>query len=89
MTKFGDWIREWAAHVRLGRGGVGLALDGQQLDDLANLTAQLEEAASPFAANQDQATDPRVGLTQPVTVAEAEALNAALAACKEFMERHE
>ena len=74
MTDFGDWLRSQ---------GNALLFD----NDLATLAAQLYDAASPFEALQDRATDPRVGLTQPVTVAEVEALNDALAACKEFMEK--
>ena len=38
----------------------------------------LEEAAEAFSADQSGATDPRCGLVQPVSVAECEALNAAL-----------
>ena len=59
-----------------------------ELRDLANLCAGLYDAAGPFEAFQDKATNPRVGLTQPVTVAEAEALNAALATCRGFMEKY-
>ena len=58
------------------------------ISDLKDLCAQLYDAASPFAALQDKATNPRVGLTQPVTVAEAEALNAALRAAHELMEKY-
>ena len=76
MTKFGTWIRlDYAA------------CETTEYRDLANLAAQLYDAASPFEALQDKATDPRLGLVQPVTVAEAEALNDALDACKEFQEK--
>ncbi len=43
----------------------------------------LANAADPFLADQSQATDERVALVQPVTVKEAEELNAA---CKEARE---
>jgi hypothetical protein len=49
---------------------------------LANLE-QLADAAELFSADQGRATDPRCGRVQPVTVAECEALNAALAAARE------
>ena len=80
MTDFGDWI--------LGKWYPGWHTSGS-VGALANRLAQLYDAASPFGALQDKATDPRVGLTQPVTVAEAEALNDALQACKEFMEKYQ
>ncbi len=88
---FGDWIREDA-------GGPPdpncPAVHARKACDCferatAGLAAQLYDAASPFEAFQEKATDPRVGLTQPVTVAEAEALNAALDACKEFLEKYQ
>ena len=80
MTDFGTWMREWSDGNWLGQ---------ELAEDLANRLAQLHDAASPFGALQDKATDPRVGLTQPVTVAEAEALNDALDACKEFQEKYD
>ncbi len=79
MTDFGKWVRGWNDVA---------AMKGSGQHDIVVLTAQLYDAASPFAATQDKATDPRVGLTQPVTVAEAEALNDALAACREFQEKY-
>lgn len=39
----------------------------------------LQNAAENFAAHQGNATDARVGIVQPVSVADCEALNAALA----------
>ncbi|KKM81108.1 hypothetical protein LCGC14_1333130 [marine sediment metagenome] len=89
MTDFGTLMREKAQSARE-KPAPDVDMVSYILDtypDLASLTAQLYDAASPFEALQEKATDPRVGLTQPVTVAEAEALNAALAACKEFMEK--
>jgi hypothetical protein len=44
------------------------------------LLARLLVAADAYTADQASAEDSRVGLVQPVTVAEAEALNAAVAA---------
>jgi hypothetical protein len=44
------------------------------------LLARLLVAADAYTADQAGAEDPRVGLVQPVTLAEAEALNAAVAA---------
>ncbi|KKK65431.1 hypothetical protein LCGC14_2974190 [marine sediment metagenome] len=83
MTDFGKWARgPTLASV------YSSSQAQQRIRDLANLVAQLEDAASPFEALQEKATDPRVGLRQPVTVAEAEALNDALAACQEFMEKY-
>ena len=79
MADFGTWMREWSDGNWLGQ---------EFAEALAYLAAQLYEAASPFGALQDKATDSRVGLTQPVTVAEAVALNDALDACKEFMEKY-
>ena len=39
---------------------------------------QLAEAADVYAADQSRATDPRCGRVQPVTVEQAELLNATL-----------
>ena len=64
MTKFGTWIR--------GQGNA-LLFD----NDLANLTAQLEEALESIAVLPDTCRRPDCKEC------------AALAACKEFMERHE
>lgn len=80
MTNFGEWIlRKWYPGWHTS-GSVGA---------LANVVARLYGAASPFEALQEKATGPRVGLVQPVTVAEAEALNAALEACREFQEKYQ
>ena len=93
MTDFGTWVSEKAAaeskYISTKLYGGMMPVGETMLSDLATLAAQLYDAASPFEALQDKATDPRVGLTQPVTVAEAEALNAALDACKEFMDRYD
>ncbi len=43
-TKFGNWLTRWANRMPLGKDGTGLRLTGQQLDDLANLSAQQHEA---------------------------------------------
>lgn len=40
---------------------------------------RLFDAAEVFSARQDRATDPRVGRVQPVSVADCDELNAALA----------
>lgn len=54
--------------------------------ELAAALAALAEAADVYAADQTGA-DPRVGLVQPVTVAEAEQLNAALRVAWKTLER--
>ena len=48
--------------------------------------ARLSAAAEPFAADQSNATDPRVGMVQPVTVAECEELNESLRAAMELID---
>ena len=50
----------------------------RQLADVYEALVVLEDAAAAYEALQNGATDARVGLVQPVTVAEANALNAAL-----------
>ena len=50
-----------------------------ELKQLVEALAELSYAADAFAADQGGATDSRCGLVQPVTVAECEALNKALA----------
>ena len=45
---------------------------------LAEVLQKLSDAAESHVALQDKATDPRIGITQPITVAEGEALNDAL-----------
>ncbi len=86
MTEFGELMRLMAFTMRERD---CFKPNAASYADTLELLAQLFDATSPFEALQEKATDPRVGLTQPVTVAEAEALNAALAACKEFMERYD
>lgn len=54
--------------------------------ELATALFRLAEAADLYAADQTGA-DPRVGLVQPVTVAEAERLNAALRMAWKILER--
>lgn len=56
------------------------------ITELAAALTALAEAADVYAADQTGA-DPRVGLVQPVTVAEAERLNAALRVAWETLER--
>lgn len=46
---------------------------------------RLEAIADVFAADQSGATDPRVGLVQPVSVADCEELNAAIRQAREAM----
>jgi len=46
----------------------------------------LADAADPFLADQSQATDERVALVQPVTVKEAEELNAACREAREVLD---
>lgn len=46
----------------------------------------LASAADPFLADQSQATDERVALVQPVTVKEAEELNAAYREAREVLD---
>lgn len=48
---------------------------------------RLANAAERFAADQSEATDTRCGLVQPVTVAECEELNAALAEAWPLVDR--
>ena len=50
----------------------------KQRDALAAPLDRLHNAAEIYAAVQDKATDQRIGLVQPVTVDEANELNAAL-----------
>lgn len=45
---------------------------------LVGALRRLRNAADPYCASQDSATDDRVGIVQPVTVAEGEELNRAL-----------
>jgi hypothetical protein len=46
--------------------------------EILEALAGIADAVEPHAALQDKATDPRVGLTQPITVAEGTALVEAL-----------
>lgn len=46
---------------------------------------RLEDAASAHEALQDSATSPHVGVTQPITVAEGNALVAALAQARKLL----
>ena len=55
--------------------------------ELATALFRLAEAADIYAAEQADAPDPRLGNVQPVTVAEAEQLNAALRVAWETLER--
>ena len=58
----------------------GTAEEQRRLDTFPELLAALErldDAADAFRADQGRATDTRVGLVQPVTVAECDELNAA------------
>ena len=50
----------------------------RERDEMRAVLAALEDAVTVYEALQDGATDPRVGLTQPITVAEGKALIAAL-----------
>lgn len=53
---------------------------------LRDALTTLEYAADPFLADQSRAQDPRCGLTQPVSVADCEALNAAVKGAREVLE---
>lgn len=55
--------------------------------ELAAALSALADAADIYAADQADAPDPRVGMVQPVTVAEAEQLNAALRVAWATLER--
>jgi hypothetical protein len=65
--------------------GLLLALDTAVRQALRELT----DAAEAFIADQTGATDPRCGLTQPVTVAEAERLNRAYHGARTVLNRIE
>jgi hypothetical protein len=60
---------------------------GPATAELASALALLADAADSFAASQDKARDPRVGLVQPVTVEECVALNCALAHARDVLSR--
>jgi hypothetical protein len=73
-------------------GGVGmLAIRHDTALDTAVRQAlrELTDAAEAFIADQSAATDPRCGLTQPVTVAEAERLNRAYHIARSVLDRLE
>ena len=57
--------------------------------DLLAALKELDDAADVFAADQSHATDKRCGEVQPVTVAECEALNAALAKARAAIRKAE
>jgi hypothetical protein len=56
-------------------------------DLLMRVLKRLYNAADPYAANQDGADDPRCGLMQPITVAEANELNNALEESYQILRR--
>jgi len=57
-----------------------------ELKRLRQALRTLADAAGPFIADQSKATDERVGLVQPVTVKEAEKLNAAYREAREVLD---
>jgi len=59
------------------------------MSDAAKALARLANAADCYAASQVAATDARCGIVQPVTVAEAEELNAALTNAWAVLEEEE
>lgn len=59
----------------------------KEVEKLKNLLAKLAYAADGYSADQSRATDPRCGLVQPVTVAEAELLNVALKESWDYLKR--
>lgn len=54
-----------------------------------NALRRLYEAADVYAALQDSASDPRCGITQPITVADGEELIAALCDALEILQAAE
>lgn len=60
-----------------------------QLLDALKTLEKLADAADVYAADQSRATDRRVGLVQPITVEEGEALNVALREARELLEYHD
>lgn len=52
---------------------------------LANALARLADAADAYAADQDRAPHPSIALVQPVTVQEAEELNAAISHARDTL----
>ena len=84
MTRLGDWLK---AHWK--------AEPDTMPDDLASLTAQLEESLADadsryhIYARMENVDPPHAGLIKECESPHCIRNCAALAACKEFMERHE
>ena len=72
---------------------VGLATESHQQQEriaaLEKALDQLHDAASEFSADQSIAADPRCAVTQPVTVEDAHALNAALSVAAALLKEKE
>lgn len=72
---------------------VGLATESHRqqgrISELEKALDQLHDAASDFSADQSIAADPRCAVTQPVTVEEANALNAALSVAAALLKEKE
>jgi hypothetical protein len=58
-----------------------------RIAELKKALADLHDAAGEYAADQSGATDPRCGITQPVTVEDAEALNHAINKAAALLEK--
>ena len=63
--------------------------DADRIAALEKALDQLYDAASEFSADQSVAADPRCAVTQPVTVEDAHALNAALSVAAALLKEKE
>ena len=59
------------------------------MKEVLKLINDLLTAIDPFLADQEGATDPRCGLTQPVTVQECELLNETVRKAQRYLEKQE
>ena len=57
----------------------------EQVDGLRAILRRLMDAAEAYAADQQYAIDERIGLVQPITVAEGKELNEALDQAREVL----
>jgi hypothetical protein len=55
-------------------------------DKARAVLSRLEDAAEAYTADQSYSNDSRLGMNQPITVAEGEELNAAVAAARAILE---
>ena len=70
--------RVYAAERRLGLEAIRADRAEERVQELEEALNGIADAVEPHAALQEKATDPRVGLTHPITVAEGTALVEAL-----------